>query len=269
MEVTRFTINTPGLDTTGSELAEIRAAFQQMSLEVSQFRQEVRQRSPSPYSALAHRRSSSRLSKASHILDNCLLFPDMPKIVGVTTTSDSEQPLASVTLFVLSTGWETSRLIACSGKRSRPNLHPSTFHVSDCIAGTRFLVDTGAEVNIVPATAFGRRNRHSTACLKAANSTKIAIGQRSPTLDLRLRRHFQALFWNANVSHPITGVNFLRVSPSYMARSRLIDERIHLSVFGVVFSAQTLQQVFPKPDSSRFAQLLNQLPDLTKSSNLY
>lgn len=124
MEVTRFTINTPGLDTTGSELAEIRAAFQQMSLEVSQFRQEVRQRSPSPYSALAHRRSSSRLSKASHILDNCLLFPDMPKIVGVTTTSDSGQPLASVTLFVLSTGWETSRPIACSGKRSRPNLHP-------------------------------------------------------------------------------------------------------------------------------------------------
>lgn len=33
------------------------------------------------------------------------------------------------------------------------------FHVRDKISGTRFLVDTGAEVSVIPACTFDRRNR--------------------------------------------------------------------------------------------------------------
>nr|VZI23142.1 unnamed protein product [Spirometra erinaceieuropaei] len=83
------------------------------------------------------------------------------------------------------------------------------FYINDKSSGLRFLVDTGAEVSVIPPL---RRHRlkPSLFSLQAANSTTISTyGQRSLTLDLGLRRRFHWVFMEANVKSPIIGADFL------------------------------------------------------------
>ena len=73
----------------------------------------------------------------------------------------------------------------------------------------RFLVDTGAELSVLPATKSDRRLPTSKS-LQAANGTPIsAYGHRSLTIDLGLRRKFQRVFVVAEVDQPILGADFL------------------------------------------------------------
>ncbi|BHF71159.1 hypothetical protein SprV_0401421400 [Sparganum proliferum] len=89
---------------------------------------------------------------------------------------------------------------------SRPS---RVFYINDKSSGLCFLVDTGAEVSVIPPL---RRHRlkPSQFSLQAANSTTISTyGQRSFTLDLGLRRRFQWVFIEADVNSPTIGADFL------------------------------------------------------------
>ena len=95
---------------------------------------------------------------------------------------------------------------AASGPSSR------RLFVSDRTSGTRFLVDTGAEVSLLPSTAAHRRHVHTAAqcSLSAANGSSIrTYGLRSLTLDLGLRRSLPFIFVVADVTMPILGADFL------------------------------------------------------------
>ena len=95
-------------------------------------------------------------------------------------------------------------------------------HVFDPMTQLRFLIDTGAEVSVVPATSSDR-SRPSTTNLKAANGSAIkTFGQRPLTLSLSLRRTFDWFFVVADVTTPIIGADFLSafgllVDPFYLA----------------------------------------------------
>ena len=59
------------------------------------------------------------------------------------------------------------------------------FYVTDRSCGLRFLVDTGAEVSVIPPSSTERRHPHENLTLQAINSTPIATyGTHSLTLDL-------------------------------------------------------------------------------------
>ena len=74
------------------------------------------------------------------------------------------------------------------------------FYVTDHPTGLQFLVDTGAEVSIVPPTPTDRLHRQTGPSLQAVNNTTIATyGTRSLTLNLGLRRTFRWIFVIANV----------------------------------------------------------------------
>ncbi|BHF70289.1 hypothetical protein SprV_0301333900 [Sparganum proliferum] len=89
---------------------------------------------------------------------------------------------------------------------SRPS---RLFYINDKSSGLRFLVDTGAEVSVIPPLRRHRLNP-SQFSLQAANSTTISTyGQRYLTLDLGLRRRFQWVFIEADVKSPIIGADFL------------------------------------------------------------
>ncbi|BHF71885.1 hypothetical protein SprV_0401494600 [Sparganum proliferum] len=108
----------------------------------------------------------------------------------------------------------------CLGKRYRPaveasaagsaaNVHTRRLFLWDRIAGTKFLVDSGAEVSVVPPTPAERKNR-SSFCLTAANNCSIStFGQRSITLDLGLRQIFRLVFIVADVSVDLIEADFL------------------------------------------------------------
>nr|VZI40072.1 unnamed protein product [Spirometra erinaceieuropaei] len=110
--------------------------------------------------------------------------------------------------------------LTASGRRSHPtveatsarsvaNLHTRRLFLWDRIAGAKFLVDSGAEVSVVPPTPAERKIR-SSFCLTAANNSSIStFGQRPITLDLGLRRIFRWVFIIADVSVALIGADFL------------------------------------------------------------
>ena len=95
---------------------------------------------------------------------------------------------------------------------SAAGLQPSRlFYVTDRSTGFSFLVDTCAEVSIIPPSRNEKAHRHDNFSLQAVNSTTImTYGTRSLTLYLGLRRTFRWVFIIADVKKPILGADFLR-----------------------------------------------------------
>jgi len=82
--------------------------------------------------------------------------------------------------------------------------------LTDSNSGHRFLIDTGAEVSIIPPSPAERKNKQECSGLRAINGSPIAtFGTRSLTLDLGLRRVLHWIFVVADIRTPIIGADFL------------------------------------------------------------
>ncbi|VUZ39991.1 unnamed protein product [Hymenolepis diminuta] len=94
------------------------------------------------------------------------------------------------------------------GASARHCLPPSQFQAhSDRNSGTSYLIDSGAEISVLPST---RNSSDHPLILAAAKGSPIkTYGQKSVTLDLGLRRTFRWIFTIADVSNPIIGADFL------------------------------------------------------------
>ena len=87
--------------------------------------------------------------------------------------------------------------------------HSRLFFITDRDSGLRFLIDTGAQVSVIPPSATDRRSP-STLTLQAVNNTSIrTYGSRSLTLNLCLRHTFRWVFVGADVTNAILGADFL------------------------------------------------------------
>ena len=110
------------------------------------------------------------------------------------------------------------------------------FYIMDKSCGYRLLVDTGAEVNVLPPSRSDRKHAREGCNLLAVNGSAIATyGERSLTLDLGLRRTFRWVFIIANVQSAILGADFLRHYSLLvdMKHSRLVDAITQLRVQGI------------------------------------
>ena len=155
---------------------------------------------------------------------------------------------------------------AATGQSSR------RLFVTDQVTGTRFLVDTGAEVSLLPATAAHRRHvaKGAQCSLSAANGTSIrSYGQRSLTLDLGIRRSLPWIFIVADVSIPILGADFLQhYSLQVNLRQKvLLDTTTHLATTGSVdatFDQPQVTLVTPSSLSPEYAVILSDFPAVTR-----
>ena len=101
--------------------------------------------------------------------------------------------------------------------------------VCDSATNIKFLIDTGADVSVIPPTAADKRNiknKSSTPKFFAANNTPIkTYGQKRLQLTLGLRRHFTWNFYIADVNTAIIGSDFLKTYDLLvdMRRGRVID----------------------------------------------
>lgn len=144
------------------------------------------------------------------------------------------------------------------------------FFVTDRIAGYRFLVDTGAEVSLVPPTRLDRARGTSSVTLQAVNASPIStFGLRSLAIDVGLRRLFRWVFVVADVPHPILGADFLQhfgldIS---LSRKKLADTLTNLTVSGSP-SSETSTGIRTVLPPSRFAAVLADFPAVTKPCNL-
>ena len=90
-----------------------------------------------------------------------------------------------------------------------PTTKVSLLHVKDTISGAHFLIDTGAEVSIVPPTASDL-HRPPNLALVAANGSRIkSFGTRQMTLKVNGVR-YNWRFQIADVNKPIIGADFIR-----------------------------------------------------------
>jgi len=99
-------------------------------------------------------------------------------------------------------------------------------------SGRRFLVDTGAEISVFPATIRDRRSGCNGPSLIAANHTPIrTFGHRCIPLNFNSQR-FEWPFTLADVPQPLLGADFLRANNLLVdvRGRRLVDAETYLSI---------------------------------------
>lgn len=141
------------------------------------------------------------------------------------------------------------------------------FYVTDKSTGTRFLIDTGAEVSVFPVSVNEKRNI-GPFMLQAVNGSTInTYGQKSLTLNLHLRRSFAWVFILADVPKPIIGADFLNHFSLIVdvRNQRLIDSGTFLYTNGTSTSSLSLSPSFHLTEGkSKYFSLLRQFPDIVK-----
>ena len=140
--------------------------------------------------------------------------------------------------------------------------------LTDANSGRRFLIDTGAEVSVIPPCPTDQKIKQDCAGLRAVNGSAIAtFGTRSLTLDLGLRRVFRWIFVIADTSTAIIGADFLREYGLLvnMKRGRLMDMTMLLQTKGTISNVVSLRPYFsPQQADTEYDALLAEFPAVTK-----
>ncbi|XP_011859683.1 PREDICTED: uncharacterized protein LOC105557124, partial [Vollenhovia emeryi] len=142
----------------------------------------------------------------------------------------------------------------------------SRLHVFDQTTGQRFLVDTGAEISILPAS-LRDKNTPSELKLFAANNTVIdTFGERLLTLDLGLRRPIVWNFRVANVPFAILGADVLTHYKLIvnLHKRRLVDSVTSLSSAGQLLAVPEVKISLVSHDN-KFADILSGFPEVSGS----
>nr|VZH91271.1 unnamed protein product [Spirometra erinaceieuropaei] len=127
-----------------------------------------------------------------------------------------------------------------------------TFYVRDTRSGRRFLVDTGAQLSVIPPTPADRRCPNPGLFLQAVNTSPITtFGTCSLSLDIGLRRLFPWVFVVADIPCAILGADFLAAFDLLVdcRQSRLHDKTTNLTVRESI--SATPRQI-PRPHSPNF-----------------
>lgn len=137
-------------------------------------------------------------------------------------------------------------------------------HVYDKLSGQRFLVDTGAEVSIIPVSLTNRKTPTELKLFSANNSRISTYGELRLTLNLGLRRPIVWNFYVADIPFAIIGADLLRYYQlTVNLHNRTLEDQItSLSVKGKIANAPTLK-ISLVDRSSAFAHVLNEFPTVT------
>lgn len=133
--------------------------------------------------------------------------------------------------------------------------------------GIEFLVDSGAEVSLVPRTDENLNNREL--FLTAANGSQIkTYGTKMLNLTLNLRRNFTYPFIIADVSHAILGADFLQHFGLVidLKNYSIIDSLTTLKVSGTVSNCGIISPIVAIKNNN-FSEILNKFPELTRPHN--
>ena len=152
-------------------------------------------------------------------------------------------------------------------------LHPCRLlYITDRSTRLRFLVDTGAQVSVIPPSPVERKFTHSILTLQAVNNTTIKTsGTRSLTVTFGLRRNFRWVFVIAETETPILGADFLQHYGLVvdLAHHRLSDSTITLTVKGMVLNGVSPSpSLLPRNPGNPHEALLAEFPTITQPSNM-
>lgn len=162
-----------------------------------------------------------------------------------------------------------TKLAADSAAENTNNCRRFRLFVNDKKTGLRFLVDSGADVSLIPYTS--KHKFISDYKLYAANNTTIGtFGTEILNLDLGLRREFQFPFIVAKISKPILGADFLNKFNLLIdiKHKRLIDGATNLAVSGDIAPISINESVNTTNSLCKYSDLFSMYPDITKPNFL-
>lgn len=137
--------------------------------------------------------------------------------------------------------------------------------VRDIKTNVMFLIDTGSDISIIPASRLQRRNR-TQMTLSAANSSPINVyTNKVLSLDFGLRRIFKWSFLVGDVSTPIIGADFLynfNLMPNLFNR-KLVDTDTSLST-NCKIDQCSVHSVKLVSGESVYHELLREYPAVTQ-----
>lgn len=141
----------------------------------------------------------------------------------------------------------------------------NTLSVEDRKSGVSYLVDTGAEVSVYPASLQDRQTQNPSIQLSAANGTSIRTwGTRNMSLMLSPKKRYTHQFHIADVTRPILGADF------FISNGLAIDLRgkrlVSLDNMSILLeksehSLTTLAGLSLQPPNE-YSNLLQQFPEL-------
>lgn len=142
--------------------------------------------------------------------------------------------------------------------------------ITDRKTGIRFLVDTGADVSVLPRR-FANKKIPCDKTLFATNHTQIkTYGEMTLTIDLKIRRAFIWNFIIADVSQPILGSDFLyhyNLLPD-IRNKRLTDATTKLSSFGHI-STVTVPTIRTLNNDTPFHKIVREFIDVTRPTQFH
>nr|XP_015908868.1 uncharacterized protein LOC107440463 [Parasteatoda tepidariorum] len=169
----------------------------------------------------------------------------------------------------------TTSMFVPTGKLLRPSSSQKgdgdamiqLLYLTDKSTSSRYLIDTGADVSVMPRAAYARGDHSSQMKLFAANGTTIpTFGQRLLKLNLVLKREFSWPYIIAAEPHLIIGAVLLRNFGLLVdvKNAAVIDPLTKLQTRGTRYAgnASTVKVIL---ENSEFHNLLSEFPALIRS----
>lgn len=166
-----------------------------------------------------------------------------------------------------------------TGKRIRPPTVEATsdglevsprLHVTDKITGLTFLIDTGADISLLPASRSRETATAKPLILYAVNGSQVkTYGQKLLSLDLGIRRPISWHFTVADVSRPVIGADLLKTYGLIVdiQGERLIDRITLLKIPG--FRRRISYVAVKTLDSSSVHhRILADFPEITREPQI-
>ncbi len=140
----------------------------------------------------------------------------------------------------------------------------SRLFITEKTSGRDFLIDTGADISVIPPTSREKGNSPCLFKLFAANGSQIkTFGSKSITLNLGLRRPIRWIFVIADVQSPIIGSDLLKKHDLLIdvKNNRLRDNLTNILIQGKLLPTTDIP-VKTISSVSIYHQLVLEFPDL-------
>lgn len=147
----------------------------------------------------------------------------------------------------------------------------SRLFVTDKSSGRDFLIDTGADLSVIPPNSREKGNTPGLFKLFAANGTQIkTFGSKTITLNLGLRRPIRWVFVIADVQSPIIGSDLLKKHDLLIdvKNNKLRDNSTNISIDGKVRQTKHDVQIKSLSNLSAYHELIQEFPDLLDLSSI-
>lgn len=144
----------------------------------------------------------------------------------------------------------------------------SRLYITEKSSNRDFLIDTGADISVIPPTSQEKKKAPCQFKLFAANGSEIkTYGSKKVTLDLGLRRPISWIFVIADVQSPIIGSDLLKHYDLLvdLKRNKIIDNKTSLSTIGKILPTKMIS-IKTLSNITVYHTLVQEFPDILDMS---